>query len=185
MAEAIKGLITFKDFLDEAQVAHVENVLVQCAKEADFQVNNREYPKEGYPSDKECNRVVGLDSRGNPVRRAMELGTMKHEVAFACVERELGREFSAHVSREPRYAQSQSGGNHTLTQEAIGSLVPDIVIHWVDNANKIHRLYDFFFPCTARSKSDPIGAQGKLDKYKPLAGDGERALVIPQLGISR
>src|SRR5689334_3897024 len=73
MAGTIRGLITFKDFLDEAQVAHVEDVLVRCAKEADFQVNNREYPKEGYPSDKECNRVVGLDSRGNPVKRAMEL----------------------------------------------------------------------------------------------------------------
>ncbi|MET0401889.1 MAG: hypothetical protein ABW123_05770 [Cystobacter sp.] len=185
MAETLKGLLTFKDLLDEAQVAQVEDVLVRCAREADFQVNQREYPKEGYPSDKECNRIVGLDSRGRPVRRAMELGTMKHEAAFACVERELGREFSAQLAREPRYAQSRPGGPYTWTQDIAGSLVPDIVIHWVGDANRIQRLYDFFFPCTARSKSDPVGSQDKLDKYKPLAGDGERALVTPQLGISR
>ena len=186
VAETLRGIVTFKDFLDEAQVAHVEEVLVQCAKEADFQINNREYPKEGYPSDKECNRVVGYDSRGNPIRRAMELGTMKHEIAFACVERELGREFSAHLTREPRYGESQPGGHYTLTQEGSGSLVPDIVIHWTNNANMVQRLYDFFFPCTSRSKSDPLAAaQGKLDKYKSLASDGKRVLVTPQLGISK
>ena len=53
------------------------------------------------------------------------------------------------------------------------------------DANKIQFLYDFFFPCTSRSKSDPLASQGKLDKYKPLAGNGRRALVTPQLGISR
>ena len=185
VVEVVRGALAFKDLLDEAQVAHVEQVLIQCAREADFQVNQREYPKEGSPSDKECNRVVGSDSRGNPVRRAMELGVMRHEAAFACVERELGQEFSGHLTREPRYARSQSGEGYTLTQDSAGSLVPDIVIHWVDNANMIHRLYDFFFPCTARSKSDPLGAQGKLDKYKPLAADGKRSLVTPQLGISQ
>ncbi len=48
-AQAARGLLTLKDFLDEADVARVEAVLVQCAREADFQVNEREYPREKIP----------------------------------------------------------------------------------------------------------------------------------------
>ena len=190
MAEAVRGLLTLKDFLDEKEVARVEEVLIKCAKEADYQVNEREYPQEGYPSDKECNRVVGHDSDGKPVRRAMELGTMKHAVAFACVERELGRRFSDHFSREPRYGKKPSSEEYALTNEREMSLVPDIVLHLVRNANKIQFIYDFFFPCTSTSKSDPLGKEGrnlyeKQKKYKPLGGDKKPALVTPQLGINR
>ena len=42
-AQVVRGLLTLKDFLDEAEVARVEAVLVACAREADFQVNEREY----------------------------------------------------------------------------------------------------------------------------------------------
>ena len=34
-AETVQGLLTLKEFLDEAGVARVEEVLIQCAKEAD------------------------------------------------------------------------------------------------------------------------------------------------------
>jgi hypothetical protein len=34
-AETVQGLLTLKEFLDEAEVARVEEVLIQCAKEAD------------------------------------------------------------------------------------------------------------------------------------------------------
>jgi hypothetical protein len=189
-AEVVQGLLTLKDFLDEAEVARVEKVLVQCAKEADYQVNQREYPKEGYPSDTECNRVIGYDKDGEKVTRAMELGTMKHDSAFSCVERELGRELSDHLTREPRYGKKPPGEEYALTDKRTGSLVPDIVLHLVRDANKIQFLYDFLFPCTAKSKSDPLGYQRqtlrmKLDKYKDLPGEKRRALVTPQLGISR
>jgi hypothetical protein len=33
---ALRGLLTLKDFLDEAEIAQVEAVLEQCAREADF-----------------------------------------------------------------------------------------------------------------------------------------------------
>jgi hypothetical protein len=188
--EAIRGLITLKDYLDELEVARVEQVLVQCAKEADDLINEKEYPNEGYPSDAECDRVVGYNKYGKKVTRAMQLGTMKHAVAFACVERELGPEFSDHVTREPRYGQNPSTGKYELTDEGEGSLVPDIVLHLVRNANKIQFLYDFLFPCTSRSKSDPLGYRRqtliqKLGKYEDLPGENQRALVTPQLGISR
>lgn len=184
-AEAIQGLLTLKDFLDEAEVAHIEEILIQCAKEADAQINNREYPKEGYPSDPECDRVVRYTSQGKKLTRAMELGTMKHEVAFACVERKIGKDVSAYVTREPRYGKTPPGQDYTLTTDGSGSLVPDLVLHLKNNANTIQLLYDFLFPCTSRSKSDPLASWVKLDKYRPLADDGRRALVTPQLGISR
>lgn len=189
-AQTVRGLLTFKDFLDEAEVARVEAVLVQCAREADFEVNEREYPRERYPSDAECGRKVGHGKNGKPITRAMELGVMKHEQAFACVERELGRDFSEHFTREPRYGKDSSTGAYVLTGEGLGSLVPDIVLHLVRDATRLQLLYDFFFPCTSTSKSDPLGPgrqvmSKKLEKYEPLTKRQSRALVTPQLGISR
>jgi hypothetical protein len=187
--EVLQGLITLKDFLDEAEVKRVEAVLVECAKEADLKINEQEYGPGKYPSDAECNRVVGYNKKG-PVKRAMELGTMKHAAAFACVERELGSKFSDHLTQEPRYGQNPSTGRYALTDNPNDSLVPDIVLHLVGDANKIQFLYDFLFPCTSGSKSDPLGEQrrtmeNKLKKYKDLPGENQRALVTPQLGISR
>ncbi|OJH36186.1 hypothetical protein BON30_34050 [Cystobacter ferrugineus] len=111
-AQTVRGLLTLKDCLDEAEVARVEAVLVQCAREADFEVNEREYPRERY------------------------------------------------------------------------------LLHLVRDATRIQFLYDFFFPCTSKSKSDPLspGRQvmvKKLEKYEPLTKRQSRALVTPQLGISR
>ncbi|EPX56551.1 putative lipoprotein [Cystobacter fuscus DSM 2262] len=189
-AQAMRGLLTLKDFLNEAEVAQVEAVLVQCAREADFQVNEREYGQGKFPDDKECNRVVGHDKLGRKIRRSMELGTMKHEVAFACVERELGEKFPDHFTREPRYGKEPTTGGYSITDTRWDSLVPDLVLHFVRNANHIQRLYDFYFPCTASKKSNPLGDTGetvrqKLDKYKELSGAEQPALVTPQLGISR
>ncbi|EPX60089.1 hypothetical protein D187_002175 [Cystobacter fuscus DSM 2262] len=72
----------------------------------------------------------------------------------------------------------------------MGSLVPDIVLHLVRDATRIQFLYDLFFPCTSKSKSDPLGPgrqvmDKKLEKYEPLTKRQSRALVTPQLGISR
>ncbi|MFL5351881.1 hypothetical protein [Archangium sp.] len=187
--EILQGLITLKDFLDEAEVKRVEAVLVQCAKEADLKINEQEYGPGKYPSDAECRRVVRYEGN-KEVTQAMELGTMKHAAAFACVERELGSEFSDHLSREPRYGQNPSTGRYALIDKRFKSLAPDIVLHLVGDANKIQFLYDFLFPCTSGSKSDPLGdarrtLSDKLAKYDKLPGQNRRALVTPQLGISR
>lgn len=143
--EVIQGLITLKDFLDEAEVTRVEEVLVQCAKEADRKINEQEYGPGKYPSDAECNRVVRYEGK-KAVTQGMELGTMKHAAAFACVERELGAKFSDHLTQEPRYGQDPSTGRYAITDEPNESLVPDIVLHLVGDANKIQFLYDFLFP---------------------------------------
>jgi len=189
-AQAVRGLLTLKDFLDEAEVAQVEAVLAQCAREADFQVNEREYGRGRSPDDKECDRLVGQTAKKKPITRAMELGSLKHEMTFACVERELGRDFPDHITREPRYGRNPSSGTYTLTDEWFESLVPDLVLHLVRNASQIQLLYDFYFPCTSLKKSNPLGRNKrtlheKLGKYESLPGEPPRALVTPQLGISR
>jgi hypothetical protein len=188
--EVMEALLTLKDFLDAADVARVEEVLVKCAREADSKINEQEYGEGKYPDDAECNRVVGYTDDGDPIRRASELGDMKHEEAFKCVKRELGNEFPDHISREPRYGLDSSSEGPFLTNRRLKSLVPDIVLHLVKKPNKVQLVYDFFFPCTLKSKSNPLGElqvnlRTKQKKYGPLGGDGEPALVTPQLGVSR
>lgn len=41
--EAARALATLKEFLEEADLRLIERILVECAKKADFQVNEREY----------------------------------------------------------------------------------------------------------------------------------------------
>lgn len=57
-----------------------------------------------------------------------------HELAFTCVEKELGRDFAEHVTREPRYGRNSATGSYSLTNDRMDSLVPDLVIHFVRNA---------------------------------------------------
>ncbi|WP_309892001.1 hypothetical protein [Archangium sp.] len=188
--EAMEALMTLKDFLDAADVARVEEVLVKCAKEADSKINKQEYGEGKYPDDAECDRVVGYTDNKSPITRAIDLGNMKHAAAFECVQREIGNEFPDHISREPRYGNKSSAEGPVLTNRKPGSLVPDIVLHLTKKPNKVRFVYDFYFPCKLASKSDPRGKGGmtlseKQEKYAPLGGDKEPALVTPQLGISR
>jgi hypothetical protein len=108
--------------------------------------------------------------------------------AHGCVLHEQER--ADHFTREPRYGKEPTTGGYSITDTRWDSLVPDLVLHFVRNANHIQRLYDFYFPCTASKKSNPLGDTGetvrqKLDKYKELSGTEQPALVTPQLGISR
>jgi hypothetical protein len=188
--EVMESLLTLKDFLDAADVARVEEVLVKCAREADSKINEQEYGKGKYPDDAECDRVVGYTDNNSPVTRAIDLGNMKHAAAFECVKREIGNEFPDHISREPRYGKKPSAEGPVLTNRKLGSLVPDIVLHLAKKPNKVRFVYDFYFPCKLASKSDPRGKGGmtlseKQEKYGFLGGDKEPALVTPQLGISR
>ncbi|NRD57490.1 hypothetical protein [Corallococcus exiguus] len=105
-------------------MARIEHLLVECAKDADFIVNEREYGQGKYPDDKECLRVVGYDKNGDPIRRQAELGRLKHDVAFACVQREILRHFPNNVSIEPRYViRTGKGGQQDIMK-------PDVVLRF-------------------------------------------------------
>jgi hypothetical protein len=164
-----QALATLKEFLEEAELRLVEEILVECARDADFQVNEREYGPGKSPSDAECERVVGYKD-GQPVKRAIELGVMKHELAFVCVERRLLTRFPDNISVEPRYGKNPSARGYSLT----------------DNPNKVQCVYDFKFPCTRASKGNPLSdsVRKQLDRYDDLGGNCPSAIVTPQLGIN-
>ena len=180
-----QALATLKEFLEEAELRLVEEILVECARDADFQVNEREYGPGKSPSDAECERVVGYKD-GQPVKRAIELGVMKHELAFVCVERRLLTRFPDNISVEPRYGKNPSARGYSLTDNWSGSLKPDIVLHITRNPNKVQCVYDFKFPCTRASKGNPLSdsVRKQLDRYDDLGGNCPSAIVTPQLGIN-
>jgi hypothetical protein len=187
--ELARALATLKEFLEEADLRLIERILVECAKEADFQVNEREYGKGKYPDDAECDRVVGYDKEGNKVTRAIELGTMKHEAAFACVRLRLLTRFPENISIEPRYAPGLVQGRAVLTDQWTGSFKPDIVLHMARTPTKVQCILDFKFPCTLASKSNPLGpktsdVRDQLENYDALGGNCPSAIVTPQLGVT-
>lgn len=182
--EAAEAVATMHSFLEESQVRRIERILVQCAKEADAAVNEQQYGPGRFPDDKECGRSV-LDSESKPSTQAQELGKLKHVVAFACVRRELPPEFADKLSIEPRYRADPSTGAWVLTQIKYRSIRPDVVLHAAGNPNQAQCVFDFKFPCTASSKSDPLEfAAPQLSKYDSLHLHCPPAIVTPQLGIS-
>jgi hypothetical protein len=116
----------------------------------------------------------------------MELGTMKHEAAFACVRLRLVTRFPDNISIEPRYAPGPAPGQYVLTDRWTGSLRPDIVLHFARNPTRVQCVYDFKFPCTLASKSNPFSgkARAQLKSYDDLGGNCPSAIVTPQLGLN-
>jgi hypothetical protein len=159
--ETLEALFTLKEFLDEAEIKLVEQVLVDCAKKADAKINEQEYGEGKYPDDAECDRVIGYTDNDSPVTKAIELGNMKHAAAFECVKRELGNEFPDHISREPRYGNKPSANGPVLTNRKLGSLVPDIVLHLAQKPNK------------ARCQRSPPRRSGRWSPFKRQAGERE------------
>lgn len=177
-------LIPGRAALTDAQVRHIEKVLTECAREADAQVNEKEYGPGRFPDDAECNRLV-RDAKGRESTRAAELGTLKHTVAFACVRRRLA-EFSDSLSIEPRYGKEPVNGKYVLSQQWGKSFKPDIVLHAPGNPEQAQCVYDFKFPCLSSRKSNPLGEdeQDQLEFYDRMMLQCPPAIVTPQLGVS-
>jgi hypothetical protein len=187
--------------LSTAEVVRVEQLLVECAQSAHFKVNEQEYGPGKSPSDAECDKVVRSEGT-KKLTRAMELGTMKHQEALACVQRELGPLFPDNFTLEPTYKLDPATKKWVrldprlvakwvaarLFEFLLGTRVPDVVLHASGNPNQVQRIYDFKFPCLAKRREDPLSddaTQLQLEKYRALGGEEEPAIVTPQLGISR
>ncbi|RKH08096.1 hypothetical protein D7X74_32315 [Corallococcus sp. CA047B] len=169
-------------------MARIEYLLVECAKEAHFKINEREYGEGKSPDDAECMREVGKDKAGDPVPRQAELGRMKHERAFKCVQQEILRLFPENISIEPRYGPDGKLGGYTLTSQRTGSMKPDVAIHASGQPGQVQCIYDFKFPCTKAGKEKPgsyPNTQDQMIRYKQLGGKCNPAIVTPQLGVIR
>ncbi|WP_158621693.1 hypothetical protein [Corallococcus aberystwythensis] len=174
--------------LETADVARIEHLLVECAKEANLIVNEREYGEGKYPDDKECLRVVGQDKDGKPIQRQAELGKLKHAVAFACIQRDVRRLFPDNVSIEPRYGPSSTTGSPALTNRWTGSKKPDIVLHATGQPVQIQCIFDLKFPCTQKSKGAPLSndrTREQMSRYAELGGRCKPAIITPQFGVVR
>ncbi|MFE8598657.1 hypothetical protein [Archangium violaceum] len=207
--DAARTAGTVMRLLETAEMARVEQVLTDCAREANSKVNDEDEVLKGQiPTAEQCREVVRQE-KGKDVTRAMDLGARKHAMALACVQRELGGLHPENFSVQPRYKYDPSEGRwrqldpvivaewlrNGLESLLLGTLVPDVVIHASGNAQRVQRVYDFKFPCVPARKSQrpawreyPEGhphhpkTQGQMYE-QALGGEKPPSLVTPQLGV--
>lgn len=196
--------------LEAAEVARVEQVLIDCAEQAERTVNERHFGQGGSPDEHACREVVGRDAKGRPVTRAAQLGDEKHQEAFKCVAEKLGTLFPGNFSIESTYvrdsvtgpwrwidpAQVQKWLDEGLSALLIGALVPDFVLHATGDPLKVQFIYDFKFLCPNTGGKKP-----RWNKYPPdsphypknqgevygaqLGGQEAPAMVSPGHGVFR
>jgi hypothetical protein len=211
--QAVRTVSTTLRLLEAADVARIERTLVQCAKDAHFQVNEEELGPGRIPTKAQCDEVVRWEgeNKDRKVTRAMDLGEKKHKKALQCVKDALGKLYPENVTVEPlsQYVKDSSTGQwRWLAPEQVaqwireglmsllrGTLIPDVVLHASGNPNKVQRVYDFKFPCVPTRRQQPAWReypkghphfpknQGQM--YDELGGLYDPAMVTPQLGILR
>jgi hypothetical protein len=156
------------------------------------------------PTREECEEVVGMDRRGQPITRAMQLGVEQHEVALRCAEELLSKLRPSGFSISPRYRYDpKTGKTEYIPREIVeellrqgrsdelkGTLEPDIVIS-EESPRRVQAVYDFKFPCVNTGDRSPWR---KYPKGHPHEGYDqgemyERALrteparVQPRVGV--
>jgi hypothetical protein len=149
--------------LDEVVRKSIEDILLECARRADAEVNRKEFGGRP-PTREECAEQVG-GTRENPVTQAMRLGNAKHALALQCTQEKLGLAHPGRFNLEQRYRTHpetrqlervtserelemlRNGG-----RELSGTVVPDVVIH-TGNPLHVQHVYDFKFPCPESNKS--------------------------------
>jgi hypothetical protein len=158
--------------LEEATRKRLEDILLECARQADARVNQQEFGGR-HPTAEECRQQVG-GTRENPVTRSMRLGSAKHALALQCAKDELGRTIPGRFSLEQRYRlQPETRQLERIRPEKelemlrnggknlAGSVVPDVVIT-TGEPLKVQRVYDFKFPCPESNHS----------QWRPYPPDG-------------
>lgn len=190
---------------EAAEVARVERVLVECAKQANFDVNERMLGPGRLTTRQICEEKV-VDANGRTVKRGVLLGNAKHETALACVQEKLGTTDAGRFSLEPRYLKdAQTGRTRWLDPAEVarwlaagqfflltGTIAPDVVLHALGDPLKVQRVYDFKFPCPvtnepAWGRYPPGHVFENLDQstvYRRLLGEGlTPQTVSPNLGV--
>jgi hypothetical protein len=142
---------------DKAQQARLEEAILDCVKDADFQLNERYFG--GSPTREQCAEVVGRDARGEPITRAMLLGQEKHSLALQCIQQKLREIRPNGFSLNQRYRENKATGRWEPLSKSqiesllraggdglIGTIVPDVVIH-TGNMAEVLDIFDLKFPC--------------------------------------
>jgi hypothetical protein len=203
LAEAVPVLLVL--LKSDNAVGELEERLVECARQAERQVNAAFFGNRA-PTREECGEEVEVDGCGARITRAMQLGQRKHEVALQCareVLEELWRwpysieqryryypnaRFLESVSREEEARLIKEG----CTNELWRTIKPDLVLHADQDLLRSVLTLDYKFPCpdTNRAQWKEYGEnsayansnQGKV--YKDALG-GEALLISPGRGVTR
>ncbi|QSQ18726.1 hypothetical protein JY651_25535 [Pyxidicoccus parkwayensis] len=175
--------------LDELARKPIEDILVECAKWANAEVNKKELGERA-PTEQECEQQVG-GTRENPVTRGMRLGGAKHRLATPCTEEKLSRTLPGRFRLEQRYRINPDTRQlELITHEAelemlreggkelVGSVVPDVIIH-TGNPLQVQAVFDFKFPCPetntpkwrSLSPGNALGVRNQGEAYFKVLGE--------------
>ena len=181
----LEALLTLERILSTEELDFIESRIKECVRQADFVVNEATYGKGGRPDDAECLRVLRGSGR-DTYTQAMELGRRKHEAAVTCIRSWLNSEFSEVLAVEQSFSFRPPATWSPATAGS-GTLRPDLVLQVADGASPRRCIYEFKFPCTLASRSNPhsmAGVSDQLNAYQRLTLNCPAVLVTPQLGIS-
>jgi hypothetical protein len=203
---AVGGLLIQPDSeLDAETTAAIDTALSDCADEARSEVMLKHF-KDGRPTREQCEEVVAVDRRGQPITRAMQLGVEQHEVALRCAQERLSKLKPEGFSVTPRYRiDPRTGTTEYLPREVVeellrqgrgdelkGTLEPDIVIH-EGSPRRVQDVYDYKFPCVNTDRrlpwreypeGHPSGGRNQGDVYRKALGRPP-ARVQPRVGVYR
>ncbi|MDC0708043.1 hypothetical protein POL68_06130 [Stigmatella sp. ncwal1] len=186
-------------------VGEFEERLVECARQAERQVNSSFFGNRS-PTREECGEEVEVDGCGESITRAMLLGQRKHALALQCAREVLEQLWPAPFSIEQRYRYyANARFLETVSREEEARLIaqgctrelwrtikPDIVLHADRNPLRAVLILDFKFPCPdtnrpqwARYRENSAYAgsnQGEI--YKQALGE-EAVIISPRVGVIR
>jgi hypothetical protein len=187
---------------DKIQQNRIAEAILDCVKDTDFKLNERYFG--GNPTREQCSEVVGRDTRGNPVTRAMLLGREKHTLALECIQQKLDEIRPKGFSLNQRYQQNKATGKWEPLSEQqvkallraggtglIGTIEPDIVIH-TGNLVEVLDVFDLKFPCPGTNpaiwhgypEGHPYAAMNQGAAYERAFGVNP-ARVSPRWDIQR
>ena len=189
----------------EDQVSTFEERLVDCARQAEREVNSAHFGDRP-PTRQECGEELDVDGCGKSITRAMLLGQQKHALALRCAHDILRELWPAPFSLEQRYryypnAQflefvSQEDEKRLMAQDCTKDLwrtiKPDIVLHADRNLLRAEVVLDFKFPCPDTNEprwkeygEDSAYADSNQGEVYRKALGGEALIISPRRGVTR
>jgi hypothetical protein len=184
-------------------VGEFEEQLVECARQAERQVNSTYFGNRA-PTRAECGEEVEVDGCSKPVTRAMLLGQQKHVLALQCAQEVLEQLWPAPFSIEQRYRYYQHAQfletvsreeeerlmAQGCTRELWRTIKPDIVLHADRNLRQGALTLDFKFPCpdtneprwTRYGENSAYAGYNQGEIYRKALG-GEVVLISPGAGV--
>ncbi|WP_224245071.1 hypothetical protein [Hyalangium gracile] len=203
LARWVPALLTLLE--SDNAVGELEERLVECARQAERQVNASWFGNRS-PTREECGEEVEVDGCGEPITRAILLGQQKHEIALQCAREVLEKLWPAPFSVEQRYRfylnarflETVSREEEArliaqgCTRELWRTIKPDIVLHADGDLRRAALVLDFKFPCpdtnAPRWREYGEGSayansnQGEI--YKEALG-GKAVIISPRRGMTR